>query len=713
MAARSSIAAGHHRRKGMARVGACLLAASLLAGLTTACGGSWRASGLGGPFRAAPDTVYVIDGSDRVELDGIEQLVRTIGLAPEVVSDVDPAAVGKGLIWVPESARKDRSVATRVVSAVRAGARLVMAGPSDEAVQIGLSFGPQKVELAGERYTATPDLQVTWARPRQTWAVHDPRKDYVADATPDGKNPLAISGSFGSGTFLWMAVGAGTAAAERFPLLPMMLRDLLGQGPSPYWRQGIDLYVDPGSLAGADPSVLADRWVAEGVRRIYIAGWEFGYRSGNAPYDAYIAAAHSRGIAAYAWLEPPEVNDTFYAANPKCHEKTAAGKDATGDWRKLIALEDPTCFALALAAYQQLLSGHDWDGVNIAELYFEGPLAGPDRPDLFTPMSSWVRADFQSKHGLDPAQLFDPESRYYYGHSSSTLKTFMAYREDLVTDLHRRLVEAVEADGLPVVVTTIDDKLAPQTASNVGVSVPALQALAGDLHFEMQYEDPFTVWTQGPRRYDILHRAYPPGTVFDVNVVPRPGGRPTSVPTGSELLVTVAAAAGDTGTLALYAEGTVASYDPPWLPGALSAAVAVTSRTGYRSTSPVLTVTTPFTVRLQAPIGTRSATVDGRPWPLVDERGRVTLPAGTHVVTFSPNAATTLGVDSCSCDITSAATDGSSVVVAYTSLSRAWLLLDRAPARVELGNRELELRRSPSGGVFVDLPAGSHILVAS
>lgn len=703
---------GFRQRRGRTGAVAGFAAAAVLGSLLAACGGSgWKPSGLAGPFRAAPNTAYVIDGSDRVEVDGVVRLLRTLGINPQVVKDVNPAEVGHAIVWIPESSRDDRRVDTHVITALRKGARVVMAGPSDAAVQTGLSFGPTQVELTGERYAAQPDLKVVWTHPRRTWAVHDARNDYVAATSPDGKNPIAISGSFGEGSFLWMAVGAGTGAAERFPLLPLMLRDLMGQGPSPLWRQGIDLYVDPGTLHGQDPTKLADKWVSEGVRRVYIAAWEFGFQTGDAPYDEYVAAAHSHGIAAYAWLEPPVVNDAFYNSHPECHEKTASGRDAVGDWRKLVALEDPACFAGAVDAYRQVLSAHDWDGVNIAELYFEDPLSGPKLPNLYTPMSSWVRSDFASRFGFDPAALFDPRSQRYFKKSPASLKTFTTYRQDLITDLHRRLVTALGTQ-LAVVVTTIDDKLSPSTAKNVGVDVSALQKLAATQHFQLQYEDPFTAWTQGPRRYDVAHTLYPAGAVFDINDVARPGGRPTSVPTGSELLVTVDAAAGQAGEIALYGEGTVPALDSGWLPGALAAAASWSPRAGSGAPAQVVEVDTPFTIRVPGPPGTKSATLDGKPWPLVDAQGRALVTAGKHVVAFSPSPANGLGAESCSCEISVVRTDGPAVLVYYTSPSRVWLVVDGVPEKITVDGKPMPAAPVP-GGVVVELPAGGHTFVAS
>lgn len=690
---------------------AAVVVALLLTGLTGCGGKRWKGSGLAGPFQPRPGAAYVIDGSDRVEVDGIVRLLRALGRPTEVVDDIDATKTQGSLVWVPESARNDAKRAERLFGALNGGTRLVLAGPSELATKIGLRFGPDKVRITGERYAASPDLEVVWNLPRTTLAMHDTRKDYVAATTPDGKHPLAVSGSVGGGPFLWMAVGAGTAAAERFPLLPLMLRDLLNEPASVVFRQGIDLYVDPGSVAGIDPNQLADRWMSEGVRTVYISAWEFGFDRGNADYDAFIAAAHSHGMSAYAWLAPPVVNDVTYDRHPECREKTATGADAVGDWRRLLALEDPSCMQLAIDAYREVLSAHQWDGANVAELYFEGPLSGADKPEIFTPMSAWVRQDFAATHGFDPAELFDKSSPHYRTKSKSSLKAFLDYRTDLVEQLHRTVISALPA-GLDVVVTTIDDKLAPSTARNVGVDVSRLQRMGEELHFRLQYEDPFTVWTQGPRRYDAIHGLYPVGSVFDVNAVPRPGGKPTSTPTGSELLVTAAAAAGDTGEVALYAEGTVAPLDVAWLPGAISAAAKVEIRDGASGAPPVtgtvIDVDSPFAVRITGPDHARSAQVDGAPWPLMDGN-QILLTRGTHNVVFSDEPATHVAVRACSCEFTAARADGISTYAYYVSATPGWLLVRDAPAKAKVDGVPIPLVKV-SGGYMLRLPPGEHTL---
>ena len=54
---------------------------------------------------------------------------------------------------------------------------------------------------------------------------------------------------------------------------------------------------------------------------------------------------------------------------------------------------------------KQLVSRFDWDGVNLAELYFES-LEGAANPARFTPMNQDVRDEFRGLNGFDPIELF-------------------------------------------------------------------------------------------------------------------------------------------------------------------------------------------------------------------------------------------------------------------------------------------------------------------
>src|ERR1041385_3241135 len=108
----------------------------------------------------------------------------------------------------------------------------------------------------------------------------------------------------------------------------------------------------------------------------------------------------------YAWLELPHVSEKFWNDHPEWREKTALLQDAELDWRKLMNLANRSAFAKVSEGVRDLLGRFDWDGVNLAELYFES-LEGFENPARLTPMNDDVRAEFRREAGFDPVNLFD------------------------------------------------------------------------------------------------------------------------------------------------------------------------------------------------------------------------------------------------------------------------------------------------------------------
>src|SRR5947208_9164783 len=106
---------------------------------------------------------------------------------------------------------------------------------------------------------------------------------------------------------------------------------------------------------------------------LHVAAWHF--YAPDAARDRYlarlIAACHRKGILVYAWLELPHVSEQFWNDHPEWREKTAVLQDAQLDWRKLMNLTNPDCFRAVSAGVKALVTRFDWDGVNLAELYFE------------------------------------------------------------------------------------------------------------------------------------------------------------------------------------------------------------------------------------------------------------------------------------------------------------------------------------------------------
>lgn len=288
-----------------------------------------------------------------------------------------------------------------------------------------------------------PELKIVWQDPVDLAVYETPTAATVFVHEKRTGAPLLSGVRRGSGGLLWAAVGPGDEGFERFPYLMHALVDLGLRLPFRDDRRHV--FFDSSYRARVDLDYMARRWRRGGAHALHIAAWHF-TDAGPAEYlRKLITACHRQGILAYAWLELPHVSEPFWAGNAECREQTAALQDARLDWRKLINLADPECFSRAAVGVQDLLSGYDWDGVNLAELYFES-LHGSSNPARFTPMNRWVRDDYRQRSGIDPLEIFKPESPHFWSRNDDAWRRFANYRSELTLRLQRQWLELLRSD---------------------------------------------------------------------------------------------------------------------------------------------------------------------------------------------------------------------------------------------------------------------------
>src|SRR5262249_31835784 len=246
--------------------------------------------------------------------------------------------------------------------------------------------------------------------------------------------PLLAGYRRGAGAVLWVAASPGTQGYERFPYLPHALADL-GLEP-PFRSARLWAFFDYAYRTRVDLDYFAARWRAAGIGALHVAAWHF--NEPDRERDQYlldlIVACHRQGILVYAWLELPHVSEKFWADHPEWREKTAALQDAQLDWRKLMNLTNRVCFRTVSQDVQSLIRRFDWDGVNLAELYFES-LEGAANPARFTPMNDDVRRMFRETHGFDPVELFSTRK------DAASLRAFLDFRAELARRMQQDWME--------------------------------------------------------------------------------------------------------------------------------------------------------------------------------------------------------------------------------------------------------------------------------
>jgi hypothetical protein len=644
---------------------------------------------------AAPRISFTVAGPDP---GAWPQILSSLGFQPA-------ADAGQAGIVVLRQGAKGEAADYR--SRVDGGAFLILEGPSEVAESLGFHAGERRVHVQSVEDLRRPELRIVWADALDLPVFEVPAEARVFAHERWQKAPLLAGMRRGSGTILWVAAPPGPIGYERLPYLPHALRDL-GLDP-PLASRRLWAFFDSSYRSRADVEYLARRWRHSGIAALQVAAWH--NFEPDAERDEYlrglIRACHRNAILVYAWLELPHVSERFWQDHPEWREKTAVLQDAALDWRKLMNLTNRDCFHAAAGGVRELVGRFDWDGVNLAELYFES-LEGAANPSRFTPMNDDVRREFRAQKGFDPIDLFAA------GKPSDAVRqrAFLDYRAGLAERLQREWIAEMDSirrdkPDLDMVLTHIDDRLDTGMRDALGADAARLLPLLDQHDFTFAIEDPATVWNLGPQRYTEIAKRYQALTrrtdklAVDINVVDRyQDVYPTKQQTGTELFELVASASRAFPRVMLYFENSILAPDLPLL--AAAGATARLEQAGAR-----LTVESAQGVGV---VWKGPARVDGRAWPASDGE-MVWLPAGAHTVEAA-KAAPAARILDFNGGLESASATARGLAFGYVAVSRAVAALDRKPLRQQIDGAPAPLDFANADGppFVVIFPRGQHLV---
>ena len=583
----------------------------------------------------------------------------------------------------------------------------LLEGDSEQGRELGFRHTARTIEVASVEEMRDPQLEVVWEKPLLLPIYELPGDARVFAREKRTRAPLVAGVRRNGKAVLWTITGVGERGYERFPYLLQALADLGVQFPFRGARTWA--FFDYSYRMRADSDFLARRWREAGIAAIHVAAWHF-YEP-DAWRDEYlrklIEACHRQGVLVYAWLELPHVSEKFWDEHPQWREKTAILQDAHLDWRKLMNLANPDCSRAAEAGVQALIARFNWDGVNLAELYFES-LYGPADPQRFTPMNETVRADFRSQAGFDPLDLFRRESPHYWERDKAGWSRFSEYRASLAGRLQEHWLAAARhwRPDLDVALTHIDDRFDTRMRENLGADAARVLPLLSRLDFTFMIEDPATVWNLGPERYPEIARRYAALTsrreklAVDINIVERyQDVYPTKRQVGTELFELLHTSSLAFARVALYFEQSIgrADYD---LLASTSAAVMRYESDGKRNNARRVESSQTSGIRWEGPVR-----VDGRPWPATDGE-TVWLPAGKHRVEDDTQSVNHHLIQ-LNADLVGARALPAGVEFEYSSSARAAALVDFHPAIVQVNGRAIQAPVLEADGHFtVLLPPG-------
>lgn len=611
----------------------------------------------------------------------------------------------------------------RLVRYLGAGGNVVADGAQPWVAKIGIAFSNHKMTVSSVSDPDHSDVPLSWRPQEQVKRFTAPENAHDLMDDRDSGQPVAVSGSYGAGHFIYLAANLDNYTNEgtsHYPYFPAYLGTTFGAVTS-LRSQHIEVYFDPADRPGADLNRLATIWHRAGISTVHVKAWDFN-KQYSFPYDEFVHACHRNGIAVYAWIVFPMVTPKMWDEHPEWREKTATGADGNVGWRYSMNFQDPDCFQAAMDWAKGLLRSTDWDGIDIAEMNFDADFDNYLRPDKFVPMNDIVRADFKKKAGFDPRELFRPGSRHYYKTDPAGMAKFQRYRQDIVVDWHRRVLSELEPmcqrRGMEVIVTMFDSLHDDYVKPALGVDSKRITGLMRQFPFTLEVEDPARFWMTSPERYRRFTATYLKlvpdrhRLMFDVNVVNNRDISSTHLPaetaTGTELALTLLSASAASGRVVVYSEKTVSPQDWDLVQMMLNRPSSVS---GGKTSMDVEAASSLELTPAEDPL----YYVDGHLWPAVSEDG-VLMPAGRHSVSSERAWWRILDTEefqarilSSTADLLAAQADATGLTFRYHSPGRAVLVFDQQPNEISLDGNSVSLPAERTGIDWaVDFPSGDH-----
>lgn len=682
---------------------------------------------IGRDYQQRDKVLILSDGNNDVSMDKkYKSIFDTISVPIQIITENDFASIDmnlvKALVIPEESAKKlQDKMQKKIINQINGGMNVLTSGKSRLAESLGIDYIGEEYVASSVYFAKHPELIVSW--PEGIEIDRFKQKDMIIYAY-DGASrvPIVTGGNIGKGRFIYLGTSIDSVEKQgfsRYLFLHETIMEEFDLKPEAR-RDDLIVYLDWGYYWGEDPVAIANKIKDNGINQVHFSGWY----SGDVVNDVlpqFIDECHSLGIRVYCWLELPMVSVDFWDKYPKWREKTATGLDAHIDWRYLMALENPDCMLAVQKYVQDILCLYDWDGVDLAEIYFESPGLGFRAPERYTPMSEWLREDYQSQYGIDPISLFNENSKYYYRTNEKEYDRFINYRINLCTKLNKEMIVFLQdrdnfKKELDVVVTQIDTIFADSMKSDTGVDSEVFTDMQNELQYTLQVEDPFILWILGPERYAKLGDIYRKNMSadrkinIDINVVERMDHiYPHAKQTGLEFLMLLSEATRNFNDVCVYSLNSVNEFDYRYSPYALASDVKIKriAQDTYRTYSKKPFV---FCKNTDSVI----AYVNNKLWPCRNERG-IIIPSGYNTVLLEDAVAglyDMMKIIEINGDIDDCYYRGADIVLKYNDSRGVYVTLDRLPTKILVdGKEEILVKYDKKDKVTIICPKGEKEVI--
>ncbi len=609
-----------------------------------------------------------------------------------------------------------------ILKFINDGGDLMTDGQNNILEDLGIKLSDSHIRVGKIRDKYFPEQDIQW-RNSEVIAKFDLDNYEELFCTEETYgSPIVCGKAFGKGKVLYFAARFdpySEIGISNFPFAMEYVRRYFNIQPL-FRRENLEMYFDPGFRNAYPTEDLIKLWVNEGIRIIHVAGWHQ-YEKYTYDYKRLLELAHANGILVYAWLEPPQVSQKFWMDHPQWREKNYLGKDVRPSWRYPMAMTDASCLEVMITEYRNLLDKYEWDGVNLAEVYFEAG-EGLNAPELFTPMHSSAQTLFKNKFGYDLTSIFNASSKNYWANSAQAKSNVIEFRVDQLSAIYTKLLSVFsfyvqKRNGFQMIVTALDNLGSPELREYIGTDIKRIIGLNKQFQFTLQIEDPEKRWSEDPYRYARISSQYREllGNKFmlDLNILSfrKPDAVtpfPTLIQTGTECFHVVRAAALNS-RFTIYAESSINQQDLFYLPYANSAALQ------YRDTTNGYIVETPYSVFLKLPDEKHDVKIDGN-FVAASRDNHFLIPAGHHFIEVGIKASDAFSshdlqtrIMSITANVLSVAYDVSNVRFTYESDTRTLASFDREPVRITIDGYDYVTEVMRGNDCYtVYLPAGHH-----
>ncbi len=670
-------------------------------------------------------------GSSRNDQTSFVAAFHSLNVPVDTILVKSPFKLSRGnLLIVPYSvvdSLRDEDYG-KIRTFVESGGFLIVDSKNDLAEELGIKFTKSLLKIEKLRDKLYPEEILSWNKPESMHKFDVESGDEVLCIDDKTDAPVVIGRKLGKGKFIFFGTRfdpLSDGGYSRFPYLIEYVRKYFNLSPI-VRRDFLEVYFDPSFHHLLSIEQLVKNWRNDGIRLIHIGvhDWTDGKKTWVYDYDRLIRLCRANGILVYAWLEPPQVSQKFWFEHPEWREKNFKGEDIRPSWRFPIALTDSLALRATLAQMQDFLVQYDWDGVNLAELYFESG-RGPLDPNLLTPMHLSARMEFRKRYSFDPGELLDSSSAHYWKTHEEDWKKFEEYRVNTIVSFHERFLALFQTiqtakPSFDVIVTAMDNLGSPELRRDHGIDVRRIIELKKKYQFALQIEDPQTLWSKDPRRYFDIGKRYEKilgsssDLMLDLNILAfrKPDKLypfPTLVQSGLESYHLVHSAALVSDRLTIYAESSVNPQDLKMFPYALAAkARVVRVEHGWD-------IETPYPVTLELSKHRKEILVDGeRHFATTD--GTFFIPAGQHSVRLVESSVNPFETNLLETRILSVTANllnqknfNRGVEFTYSSGQRCLVTFNREPFALLLDGQEYPFKALTGDDVFaVQLPPGEH-----